>query len=253
MWKRIFLVGIFLFNLSKAGEINIYLASDLVYAFEEIKKLYKEKYPDDRINVIYGSSGKGFTQIIKGAPYDLIFSANIDYVKKLKKSGFTVSEVDIYAIGKIVLWKRKDKKIDLSKGIYSVLEPDVKKIAVANWRHAPYGVAAKECMDYYRIYEKVKNKLVFGENISQTAQYTERGLADIGFIALSLAKGDRLKNKGNYILLPQKCYTPIKQGYAILKHAKKDKDRYETAKRFFSFIKTKEVKNILKKYGFSTD
>lgn len=249
--KSLFLIFLSLVSLSFAGEINIYAASDLVFAFKELKKAYKEKYPQDRIKVIFGSSGKGYSQIINSAPFDLIFSANEAYVKKLQERGFTVSPVKLYAYGKIVLWSRKDTGINIEKGIKALLDKKVKRISIANWKHAPYGVAAKECLEYYNLFKKVRNKLIIGENIAQTAQYAESGAADIGIIALSLALSNRLKKEGNYYQLSEKCYRPIHQAYAVLKHAEEDKERFNTAMRFFNFISSKEAKEILKKYGFS--
>ncbi|WP_297887122.1 molybdate ABC transporter substrate-binding protein [Sulfurihydrogenibium sp.] len=233
-----------------AGEITVYAAADLTYAFDEILKVYKQKYPQDTVKTIFGSSGKGYTQVLNGAPYDVFFSADMSYVEKLKQQGLTASDIKPYAIGRIVLWTRKDSGIDVSKGINVVLDPKVKKIAIANWEHAPYGVAAKQCLEHYKLFDKVKDKLVLGENISQTAQFVETGAADIGFLALSIAKSDKLQKQGIYYLLPANCHNEIKQGYAILKHATKDKETFETAKRFYEFIQTNEARKIFIKYGF---
>lgn len=233
-----------------AGEITVYNAADLVYAMEEIGKLYKQKYPQDNVKMIFGSSGKGYNQIVNGAPFDIVFSADMRYVEKLKQQGLTASEVKPYAIGRIVIWTRRDSGIDVSKGTNALFDNKVKKIAIANWEHAPYGVAAKECLEHYNLFDKVKDKLVFGENISQTAQYIQTGAADIGFLALSIAKSEKLQKEGNYYLLPATCHKEIKQGYAILKHATKDKETYETAKRFYDFIQTPEARKIFIKYGF---
>ncbi|WP_028951262.1 molybdate ABC transporter substrate-binding protein [Sulfurihydrogenibium subterraneum] len=233
-----------------AGEITVYAAADLTYAFDELLKVYKQKYPQDKVKAIFGSSGKGFSQVVNGAPYDVFFSADMGYVEKLKQQGLTLSDVKLYAIGRIVLWTRKDSGIDVSKGINVVLDPKVKKIAIANWEHAPYGVAAKECLEYYKLFDKVKSRLVLGENINQTAQYIETGAADVGFIALSIAKSEKLQKVGTYYLLPANCHSQIKQGYAILKHANTDKETFETAKRFYDFIATPEARKIFIKYGF---
>jgi molybdate transport system substrate-binding protein len=233
-----------------AAQITVYAAADLVYALDEIKNIYEKNYPQDRLRIIYGSSGKGYNQIINGAPFDIIFSADMDYVKKLKEKGFVVSDVKPYAVGRIVLYTLKDSGIDVSKGINVLTEKKVKKIAIANWKHAPYGVAAKECLDKTRLYDKVKDKLVLGENIAQTAQFIETGAADVGFIALSLYKSPRLSSKGYGYLIPQSCHNKILQGMGILIHAKQNKERYETAMRFFNFMQTQKVRGIMNKYGF---
>ncbi|PMP76072.1 MAG: molybdate ABC transporter substrate-binding protein [Sulfurihydrogenibium sp.] len=233
-----------------AGEIIVYAAADLTYAMEEILKVYKQKYPQDNIKVIYGSSGKGYNQIVNGAPYDILFSADLGFVEKLKQQGLTASDIRPYAVGRIVLWTRKDSGIDVSKGINVVLDPKVNKIAIANWEHAPYGRASKECLEYYKLFDKVKDKLVLGENISQTAQFIQTGAAEVGFIALSLAKSEKLQKEGVYYLLPANCHKEIVQGSAILKHATTDKERFETAKRFFDFVQSPEARKIFVKYGF---
>jgi molybdate transport system substrate-binding protein len=244
------LVGLLVAFKVYAGEITVYAAADLVYAMEEIQKVYKQKYPNDKVKIIFGSSGKGYNQIVNGAPFDIVFSADMGYVEKLKQQGLTLSDVKPYAIGRIVIWTRKDSGFDVSKGINIVLDPKIRKIAIANWEHAPYGVAAKECLEHYKLFDKVKNKLVLGENINQTAQFVETGAADIGFLALSIAKSDKLQKEGVYYLLPASCHNEIKQGYAILKHANINKETFETAKRFYDFIGTTEVRKILIKYGF---
>ena len=251
--KRLVFIFTFLSLFLKqvyAEQITIYAASDLVYAFSEIKKTYQKIYPQDNLRIIFGSSGKGYHQALNGAPFDIIFSANMEYVNRLKQKGIAVSDVVPYAYGRIGIWTRRDSRIDLSNGIKVVLSSKVKKIAIANWEHAPYGEAAKECLQHSKLFDKVKNKFVVGENISQTAQFTEIGAADIGFIAYSLAKSEKLKNEGNFYLLPENCHKPIKQGMAILKHAQKDPERYKTAVRFFKFIQTEKARKIMNKYGF---
>jgi molybdate transport system substrate-binding protein len=251
--KAIFIFTIFILILKQAygKEITIYSASDLVYAFSEIKKIYEKKYPQDKLRIIFGSSGKGYHQALNGAPFDIIFSANMKYVELLKQKGIAISDVVPYAYGKIGIWTRKDSNIDLSRGIEVVLSPDVKKIAIANWEHAPYGAASKECLEHYKLFKEVKKKFVIGENISQTAQFAEIGAADIGFIAYSLAKSEKLEKKGKFYLLPDSCHKPIKQGMAILKHSQQNKGKYQTALRFFNFMQTEKVRKIMAKYGFA--
>lgn len=241
----------FVFFKAFAAEITVYNAADLVYAMEEIQKLYESKYPNDKVKMIFGSSGKGYHQIVNGAPYDVVLSADMMYVQRLKdEHKLVISEIKPYAIGRIVLWVRKDSKLNLSKGINVILDSSIKKIAVTNWEHAPYGVAAKECMEYYKVFDKVKNKFVLGENLPQTAHFVQTGAADIGFLALSLSLAKKLQEEGRYVLLPDSCHTELLQGYAILKHAEKSKERLDTAKRFFDFISSKEARNIFVKYGF---
>ncbi|MCX7738652.1 MAG: molybdate ABC transporter substrate-binding protein [Hydrogenothermaceae bacterium] len=233
-----------------AGDIIVYAAADLVYAFKEIQQLYKKVYPQDDVKIIFGSSGKGYHQILEGAPYDMIFSADMGYVEKLQEKGLTISKPKPYAIGRIVLWVRKDSNIPLNDGINAILNQRVKKIGIANWEHAPYGVAAKQCLDNFKLFDKVKDKLVLGENISQTAQYVQTGAADIGFLALSIANSDPLTKEGIYYLIPESCHSQILQGYVITKNAVKSEDRLSTARRFEEFISTPAIRKVFIKYGF---
>jgi molybdate transport system substrate-binding protein len=251
MKKTLFII-LFILSVSKlfSAEIVIYNAADLVYAMEELGDVYAKKYPQDKIKMVYGSSGKGFIQIINGAPYDITLMADMEYLHKLKEKGLVSSEIKPYAIGRIVIWKRKSSSLDLSKGISVILDPSIKKIAIANWDHAPYGVAAKECLEYYKMFDKVKDKFVLGENVSQTAQFIQTGAADIGFIALSISLGKKLREDGVYYLLPEKCHREIKQGYAILKNPTNDHQKFLLSKRFYDFITSKEARQIFIKYGF---
>ena len=151
------------------------------------------------------------------------------------------------ARAKIVLWVLNDSKIDLSAGVGGgLLNSAIKKIAIANPQHAPYGQAAVAAMQKENVYEKVKDKLVLGENISQTASFVVSGAADIGIVALSLALSPNMKDKGRYVELPSGEYPPIEQACVILA-ASKHKD---LARQFLSFIRTPEIGDALKSYGF---
>lgn len=246
----VFFISFLVYGKTFAGEITVYAAADLVYAFKEIGQLYKQHHPQDEVKMIFGSSGKGYHQILEGAPYDMVFSADMGYVEKLAEKGLTLSKPKPYAIGRIVLWTRKDSGISLNDGINSILNLKVKKIAIANWEHAPYGVVAKHCLEYYKLFDRVKDKLVLGENINHTAQYIQTGAADIGFLALSIAKSEILQRDGTYYLLPETCHPQILQGYAILKNANRNREVIETAKRFDKFVGSPEARRIFIKYGF---
>ncbi len=240
----------FSFSLSFAGEITIYVVGTMSYIIDDIIKAYKSKYPQDNIKVVTGSAGKGFNQIVNGAPYDIFILADMEYPNKLKQKGYAISQVIPYGIGKPVIWTRKDSGIDLSKGIKVVLDEKVKKIAIPNWELALFGKAAKECLEYYKLWDKVKDKLVIGENINQTIYFVQTGATEIAFVSLPLIMHKSIKNTGNYYILPDECHNPVIHGYVMLKHATVDRETYETAKRFFDFMKSKEVKNILKSYSY---
>ncbi|OYZ55870.1 MAG: molybdate ABC transporter substrate-binding protein, partial [Sulfuricurvum sp. 24-42-5] len=179
------------------------------YAMDEIVNLYMKYHTDVKINTVYGSSGNMFTQISNGAPYDIYYSADIEYPKKLKLMGKAVGNVKPYAIGRIVLWSNT---LNTTKGMSSLLSPSVKKIAIANPDHAPYGRAAVAALKHYGIYGNVKDKLIYGENISQAAQYVQTKSADVGILALSIATSPALKTNLPY-LIPQSSHPLLVQGY----------------------------------------
>jgi molybdate transport system substrate-binding protein len=241
-----FLAVIFIGEFCAAQSITVAAAADLQSAMQDVAAGF-QKETGKEVKLIYGSSGNFFQQIQNGAPFDMFFSANLDYPKKLESSGLKASgSYYQYARGKIVVWVPNDSKINIDSGLKSLLDPAVKKIAVANPQHAPYGQAAVAAMQKEGVYEKVKDKFVLGENISQTASFVVSGAADVGVVALSLALSPNMKDKGRYVEIPVTEYPPIEQACVIL-NSSKDK---ETAKRFLSYIKTAAVGDTLKRYGF---
>jgi molybdate transport system substrate-binding protein len=233
-------------NVATAEELMIAAASDLNFAFREIVAEY-ENTTGDHVKLTLGSSGNFFAQIQQGAPFDLYFSADINYPKKLEEAGLIApGSLYPYAIGRIVLWAGKDSHLDLSKGLAVLQEPTIKKIAIANPKHAPYGRAAVAAMQYFKVYDLVKDKLILGENISQAAQFVESGACDVGIIALSLAAAPAMKSKGTYWEVPAEAYPALEQGAVILKPSKSP----EAARQFLEFIQGPNGQEIMKRYGF---
>jgi molybdate transport system substrate-binding protein len=248
--RRVSLIAVlavaFVSRLCAAQEITIAAAADLQSAMQDMAARF-QKETGKTVKLIYGSSGNFFQQIQNGAPFDMFFSANLEYPKKLEAAGLTDPGTYYqYAKGKIVIWVAKDSKLDLSSGLHSLLEPSVKKIAVANPQHAPYGQAAVAAMQKENIYDKVKDKFVLGENISQTASFVISGSADVGIVALSLALSPNMKDRGRYAEVPASEYPPIEQACVVLSSSKNK----ETARQFLLFVKTAAVADILRSYGF---
>jgi molybdate transport system substrate-binding protein len=234
-------------QFSAAQEITVAAAADLQFAMQDIAARF-QKETGKSVKLIYGSSGNFFQQIQNGAPFDMFFSANLDYPKKLEAAGFTLpGSFYQYAKGKLVIWVPNDSKLDLSSGLQALLNPSIKKIAVANPQHAPYGQAAVAAMQKENIYDQVKDKLVLAENISQTASFVVSGSADIGIVALSLAVSPNMKDKGRYAEVPADEYPPIEQACVILGTSKNK----QTAQQFLAFIKTAAVDELLRTYGFN--
>jgi molybdate transport system substrate-binding protein len=233
-------------GLCSAQEITVAAAADLQFAMQDIAGRF-QKETGKSVKVIYGSSGNFFQQIQNGAPFDLFFSANLDYPKRLEAAGLTERDTYYqYASGKIVLWVSNESKLSLDSGLKALLDPAVKKIAIANSEHAPYGQAAVAAMQKEGVYDKVSAKLVLGENISQTASFVVSGAADIGIVALSLALSPNMKDHGRYVEIPAGDYPAIQQACVELKSSKNQ----EIARQFLTFLKTSPVKDLLKSYGF---
>jgi molybdate transport system substrate-binding protein len=245
--RNLTLLGfMFVCQFCAAQAITVAAAADLQFAMQDVAAKF-QKETGKEVKLIYGSSGNFFQQLQNGAPFDMFFSANLDYPRKLQTAGLTEpGSYYEYASGKIVIWVRKDSKLDLNSGLQVLLNPSIKKIAVANPQHAPYGQAAVAAMQKAGVYDKVKDKFVLGENISQTASFVVSGSADVGIVALSLALSPNMKDKGRYTEIPPSEYPPIQQACVIISSSK-DK---EAAKQFLSFIKTAEVAETLRKYGF---
>jgi len=236
----------FVCQFCAAQAITVAAAADLQFAMQDVAARF-QKETGKEVKLIYGSSGNFFQQLRNGAPFDMFFSANLDYAKKLESAGLTEpGSYYAYAKGKIVVWVLKDSTLDVSSGLHSLLSPSIRKIAVADPQHAPYGQAAVAAMQKEGIYDNVKDKFVLGENISQTASFVVSGSADVGIVALSLVLSPNMRDKGRFVEVSAADYPPIEQACVILKSSKNK----ETAKQFLSFIKTAEVAEILRLYGF---
>ena len=229
------------------GTVTVAAASDLTYAMNEIAANF-EKATGCTVRLTMGSSGNFLTQIENGAPFDVFFSADIAYPKKLEAEGLAApGSTYLYAIGKIVLWTSKDSRVDIGKGFSALRDPTVQKIAIANPEHAPYGRAAEEALRHSGVYDAVKDRLVLGENISQTAEFVESGNADVGIVALSLVLSPAMKDKGRVWIIPEKLYTPIQQGAVAVGAAANP----QGARQFLDYIKMPATAALLGRYGFT--
>jgi molybdate transport system substrate-binding protein len=229
------------------GTITVAAASDLTYAMNEIVANF-EKATGCSVRLSLGSSGNFLTQIENGAPFDVFFSADIAYPKKLEAEGLAEpGSTYLYAIGKIVLWTRKDSRVDVDKGFSALRDPAVQKIAIANPEHAPYGRAAEEALRKSGIYDAVKSRLVLGENISQAAEFVESGNADAGIVALSLVVSPAMNDQGRAWNIPENLYAPIQQGVVVVRAAPNPLG----ARQFLDYIKKPATAALLARYGFA--
>ena len=236
-------------SLCVAQEMTVAAAADLQFAMQDIAARF-QKETGKTVKLVYGSSGNFFQQVQNGAPFDMFFSANLDYPKKLAAAGLTEpGSYYKYAKGKIVIWVPNGSKVDLSAGMRSLLDASVKKVAIANPQHAPYGQAAVAAMQKEGVYEQVKSKLVMAENISQAASFVVSGSADAGIVALSLAVSPNMVDKGRYAEIAAADYPPIEQACVILRSSANK----EVARQFLAFFKTARVGEVLRRYGFEVE
>jgi molybdate transport system substrate-binding protein len=229
------------------GELRLATSADLKFAMDQVVARYQKQGPV-KISATYGSSGNFFSQIRNGAPFDLFFSADMEYPRKLEALGLAVpGTLCEYAVGRMVIWMPAKANIDLPNlGWNSLLLREIQKIAIANPEHAPYGRAAVAALQNAGIYEQVRGKLVYGENISQAAQFVQSGNAQAGILALSLTFSPAMKD-GQLWEIPADTHPPIAQGAVILKGAR-DK---EAARAFMAFVKSDAGRKILERYGFT--
>jgi molybdate transport system substrate-binding protein len=165
----------------------------------------------------------------------------------LEKKGRTeIGSLYEYAFGKLVLWVPRGSPLDLRQGLRVLVDPRIRRIAIANPAHAPYGRAAEAAMRQAGVYDRVKTKFVLGENISQTAEFVQTGNADIGLIALSLALAPTMRYRGRFVELAPDSYPPIRQGAVILRSSR----RKTTAREFLHFLKGPRAGEVLRQYGF---
>jgi len=226
-----------------AGKFTIAAASDLRYALDDVIAEYRRSHPDHEPTVLYGSSGKMTTQIMNGAPYDIFFSADISFPERLKAAGFTATDPAVYAIGRIVIWSNTIDASGLT--LQDLGDGSIRRIAIAQPSHAPYGLRAQEALESVGVWDKVQGKLVFGENIAHTAQMVESGAAEVGIIALSLAKFPSLAKHGHH-LIDEARHNPLTQGYIVTKRG----GSKPAVMNFAKFMETDEAHEIMERYGF---
>ena len=228
-------------NTPAHDELTVAAASDLTPAFEEIGRAF-ESANGIKVVFSFGSTGMLTRQIENGAPVDLFAAANVSYVDELDKKGLIIPDSKaIYARGRIALWTPDTSDIRL-QGIADLARPEVMRIAIANPDHAPYGLAAKQALQSAGIWDRVQQKLVYGDNIRQAFQYAQTGNVDAAIVSLSLSK----ESHGRWTLIPEELHQPIDQGLGIIKTTKNEK----AARAFITFLVGPQGQTIMAKYGF---
>ena len=242
------LLGLLLITpASRSGEtVSIAAASDLVFCLEELNRQFTNSHPGVTLKTSTGSSGNFFAQIRNGAPFDVFLSADMSYPKELIKAGAAEeSSLFQYAVGRLALWTA-NTNLALTNGLLALRNPAVKRIAIANPEHAPYGRAARDALRHAGLWDALQPRLVFGENISQTAQFVQSGNADAGIVALSLVLSPKLANVGRWTPVPPETHPPLEQG-AVLTLRGKDNS---AARAYLKFLQSGQAREIFDRYGF---
>ena len=230
-----------------AREVRIAAAADLKVALEAVFAATASSTRGIRPAVTYGSSGSFYAQIENGAPFDLFLSADAEYPRRLAAKGQADGEPFLYAVGRIALWVPASSRLDLGTlGLRALLNPSVRKVAIANPRHAPYGRAAEAALTSLGILDGVKGKLVLGENVAQAAQFVQSGAADAGIVALSLALAPPMRSSGRYVEIPLESYPRMEQGGIVLKGAREP----AAARALRDALLGSRGREVLKEYGF---
>jgi len=228
--------------------VRVAAAGDTKFALDEIVEAFHRQHPGIEVRVSYGSSGNFYAELSNRAPFDVFFSADLDYPRRLIRDGLALPETEfMYGVGRLVVWVARDSPVAVEKlGMQALLDPLVRKIAIANPRHAPYGRAAETAMRNQGVYDEVKDRLVYGDNVMQAFQFIESGAADIGIVSYSLAVAPPGRDKGRFWEVSLDAFPRQEQAGVILSRAQ---DR-AAANALRTFVLSDEGKAILRRYGF---
>lgn len=229
-----------------AGEITVAVDANGQYGIEEITAEV-QKAKGITVKTVVASSSELIDRIKDGATFDVFLSTEVDSLAALLRDGFVHRGPKVYAYGSLVLWAVKD--IDLSSGMGLLTEPEIRKIAVVNPRTEPYGKQAVKAIRTYRLYRDLRDKLVYGDTVSQVNQLVVAGTADIGLTAKALVLSPDLKGEGKWVDMDPKAYDRISHGAVILMYAVKH--NIKDAESFCQYIFSPEAGEILGKYGYS--
>jgi molybdate transport system substrate-binding protein len=232
-----------------APALRVAAASDLKFALDEMIPVFERAHPGRAVSVTYGSSGNFYAQLANRAPFDVFLSADEAYATRLVQQGLAAPDSRfLYAVGRLALWVPRQSAADLERlGLAALRDPAVRRVAIANPRHAPYGRAAEAALRHYGLYEQVQPKLVLGENVAQAAQFAQSGGADAGLIALSLALAPTLREQGRHWTVPEEAHPRVEQAGVILSWARDP----AAARVFRAFLQTAEARAVLQRFGFA--
>jgi molybdate transport system substrate-binding protein len=246
--RVLWLIMLCFFSTTRINADTLYIAaaSNLVYCLDALNQQFRQQNPQVTLKVVTGSSGNLFAQIQQNAPFEVFLSADVLHPKQLvQRQQADAHSLAVYSIGQLVLWTNKPN-VDLKKGLSVLLQNDVKRIAIANPQHAPYGQAAQAALQKQRLWRQIQNKMVLGENIAQTLQFVQTDNAEVGIVALSLLRAPLLTGQGQYWLVPQHLYPPLEQAMVVTKRGQSNPWAY----RYLQFLKSPSAQRTLSDYGF---
>lgn len=229
-------------NQDNSRRLMVAAAASIKPAMEDIIASFRQSHPAIEIIASYGSSGKIATQIINGAPFDIFFAADMVYPQRLVDEGQAVPPATVYALGRLALWQRGPIEPVLAE----LGDRTGARVAIANPRHAPYGQRAREALINQGLWDDVQPRLVFGENVAQTAQFAQSGAADLGLIALALALNPVLQEQGSHSVVDAGLHEPLKHGYTLTRRGENN----SAAADFTHYLGGAEAGAILRRHGF---
>ncbi|WP_425424920.1 molybdate ABC transporter substrate-binding protein [Shewanella insulae] len=233
---------------SWAAEVPaIAAASNIKFALDKIAADFTQE-TGKRVRISYGSSGNFVAQLRHGAPFELFLSADDKYIYQLHKLGVTKSDGEIYAIGRLALAAPKRSPLSLDAelvGVKALLEKGgLKRFAIANPDHAPYGERAREALQHLGLWQPLQPHLIYGENVSQAAQFALSGSTDGGIVALSLAMAPQFRAASHYVELPSEWHSPMNQRMVLTPKAG------ETARAFYAYLSQAKARAVFLEFGF---
>lgn len=235
-------------SAAPARAANIAAASDLQFALPEIARRFTQETGLE-VQLTFGSSGNFMRQIVQGAPFEMFLSADEAFVRELARHGRTEGEGDLYATGRIVLFAPAgsplEPDLDMAHLEAALRDGRVRRFAIANPEHAPYGRAAEEALRHRGLWQAVEPKLVLGENVSQAAQFATSGAAQGGIFAYSLALSPAIRARGRFVIIPEIWHAPLRQRMVLIESAG------ETARRFYAYLQQPAARAVLREYGFA--
>lgn len=243
--RALLLAAALVFGWSTARATTLAAASDLKFAMDELIGQYQAQ-TGRKVQAVYGSSGQFFTQIGQGAPFDIFLSADESLVTQLEGKGLTQGPGVLYGVGRLVFFVPTGSRLkpDLADLRLALEDGRLRRLAIANPVHAPYGRAAQQSLQKLGLWPAIEPRLVLGENVSQAAQFAASGAAEGGIFALSLVLAPALGQAGSFTEVPADLHAPLRQRMALLRRAGPE------AQAFYAWLQEPAARAVLQRYGF---